>query len=88
MKFPAKRATLPPRFDIGVDRVAHLPGPVFVMADEHDAIVAVEDFRREMELVLAGKIDGVAGALGPAEEMAVVARPAGRGIFLANGHVA
>ena len=54
--------------DIGVDGVAHLPGPVFVMADEDDAVVAVEDFGPEMQIVLAGEVDRVAGSLGPAEE--------------------
>ena len=68
--------------DIGVDGVAHLPGPVFVVADEDDAVVAVEKLGLEMQFVLAGEIDRVACPLGPAEEMAVVARPAGRGVFL------
>ncbi|MCY1240775.1 hypothetical protein D9M72_536370 [compost metagenome] len=52
------------------------------MADEDDAIVAVEDLRVEMKLVLAGEIDGITLAFRPAEEVTVIARPAGRGIFL------
>ncbi len=63
-------------FDIGVDGVAHLPGPVFVVADKDDTIVAVEDLRSEMQVVLAGQVDGIAAAFGETEEVAVVARPA------------
>src|SRR6476646_3906310 len=36
-----------------------------------------------MEFVLACKIDFVPGALSPPKEMTIVARPAGRGVFLA-----
>ena len=52
------------------------------MADEDDAVIAHQDFGREMQIVLAGQVDAVAGALGPAEEVAVVARPAGGRVFL------
>ena len=52
------------------------------MADEDHAVIAVEDFRREVQLVLARQIDRVAGAFRPAEEVAVIARPAGGGVFL------
>src|SRR5690606_34800214 len=68
--------------DKAIHRVAHLPCPVFVMADEHGAITVQQDFRREMQFMLAAEIDRIAGTLGEAEKMAAITRPAGRRILL------
>src|SRR5262249_18690210 len=68
--------------DVVVDRIAHLPRPVFVVPDENDARVALEYLRIEMQLVLTGEIDGKAHALRPLEEVPVIARPAGGCVFV------
>ena len=52
------------------------------MSHEHHAGIAVEDLRREMQLMLAGEIHGESGALGPLKEMPVIARPSRRGVLV------
>src|SRR5262249_14465786 len=68
--------------DIAIDRVAHLPGPILIVSDEHDAGVALENLGGEMQLVLTGEIDDKARALRPLKEMPVVACPAGGGVLV------
>src|SRR5579862_2830498 len=42
---------------IGVDGIAHLPGPVFIMAHEDEAGVALDQRRPEMQVGLRNDVD-------------------------------
>ncbi len=61
--------------DIAVDRLAHFPGPIFIMADEHDAGIMAEEFGIGVEIVLARIVDRVAVRLRPHREAALIGRP-------------
>ena len=72
----------PAILDKGVDRIAHRRAPVLVMADDDHATVATKEVWITMKVMLARDVDVVAGGFRPACEMALVARPAGGGVFL------
>ena len=70
-------------FDIGIDGVAHLPRPVFVMPDADHAGIALQQLGTEMQVGLADDVEPVALGLGPGHDMPLEAGPAGRHVFLA-----
>src|SRR5690606_29951727 len=56
-------------------RLAHVPGPVFVMADGYETGIVVEDFGAVVQVGLGDDVEIVAFALGPNGEMPVELRP-------------
>lgn len=68
-------------FDELVDAVAHLPGPVLVMADGDRAAIAVEGVRIAVQVGLGDVGDRVARMLGPHREGPFVGGPAGVGVM-------
>src|SRR5215472_5608850 len=63
--------------DEAVDRLAHLPGPVFVVPDHDDAAVAVEQGRIGVQVEAGGVVEGDALAFRPVREGAFIDGPAG-----------
>ena len=78
----AKAGQLASAVDPGIEVIAHLPGPVFVVADDHGAFVALKEVPVGVEVVLSEIVERDALILGPKREGAFKGGPAGGGVFL------
>ena len=69
-------------FDKVIDGIPHFPAPVLVVAYDDGTGIAVQYFRPKVQVLLGCGIEPVAGPLRPADEVPLIAGPAGRGEFL------
>ncbi|RWF15287.1 MAG: hypothetical protein E5V85_01335 [Mesorhizobium sp.] len=74
---------MPAALDEAVDGIAHLPAPIFVVADDNRAAVAIQQIGEQVEIVLRRHVHPIPVPFGPDREMPVIGRPAGGCIFFA-----
>src|ERR1700733_100873 len=73
-----------PAFDVGFDREAHFARPVFVMADDCQAGIGVEQRRPIVQVRLRDEVEFIAGLFRPDHEVPIELRPARGPIILAK----
>ena len=71
-------------FDVGFDRQTHLARPVFVMANDRQARIGVEQRRAIMQVGLRDEVELVARLLRPDHEVPIELRPARGRVVLAE----
>lgn len=81
-EIPGKPRHPSARVDVRIDRVAHARAPVFIVPDEDRAGVACQAVGVGIKVVERGKVQIIARCFGPAGEMAFIAGPTARGVFL------
>src|SRR4029450_6916364 len=76
-RVPRQDRRVAPSPDERIDRVAHTPGPVLVVADAQDEPGTLEDLGVLLEVLRDRDVDAVAVRLGPAREGPFVREPPG-----------